>query len=83
LYFYPHLSAFKILLVTDFAYQRYNIYMNKRFESPDFCSTLDDLLPKLKRPRSTDPLRSAKDEKAKPKKQSQQESKTVEKRISE
>jgi hypothetical protein len=30
--------------------------MNKRFESPDFCSTLDDLLPKLKRPARTDPL---------------------------
>jgi len=30
--------------------------MNKRFESPDFCSTLDGLLPKFRRPRRTDPL---------------------------
>ena len=73
LYFYPHpsarstQSAFKILLS---AYRRYNIYMNKRFESPDFCGTLDDLLPNLKRPRHTDPPRSANDEKAKSKKQS-------------
>ena len=46
--------------------------MNKRFESPDFCSTLDGLLPKLRRPHRSDPLAkvglSSKDENAKPRK---------------